>query len=41
MNEINDDSKSSFSSRHEFSNTFNSINHKYKNTIIDGVNKLK
>ena len=40
-NEINDDNKNNFSSRHEFSNTFISINHKYKNPLIDNVNKLK
>ena len=42
-NNSNDDSKSSISSsnRHDFSNTFNSINHKYKNPIYESIQKSK
>ena len=42
-NNSNDDSKSSISSsnRHDFSNTFNFINHKYKNPIYESIQKSK
>ena len=38
-NNLVDESTFSYSNRHEFSNTFNSINHKYKNTIYENFKK--
>ena len=38
-NNLVDESIFSYSNRHEFSNTFNSINHKYKNTFYENFKK--